>query len=113
MLNLAILVKESQDWQGLEGKDLQGQDKQQEVAGVRHGRVPHPPESWKKIYKKINKKEKRVALCSAIAATARRDLIEDRGHKVENISGFPIIVSDDIESIRKTKDLRDAYRFRS
>ena len=77
-----------------------------EVAGVRHGRVPHPPESWKKIYKKINKKEKRVALCSAIAATARRDLIENRGHKVENISGFPIIVSDDIESIRKTKDLR-------
>src|SRR5688572_20099501 len=28
------------------------------VAGVRHGRVAHPPESWKEIYKKINKKEK-------------------------------------------------------
>src|SRR5215212_11116622 len=23
------------------------------VAGVRHGRVAHPPESWKNIYKKI------------------------------------------------------------
>jgi hypothetical protein len=31
VLNLAILVKESQDWQGLEGKDLQGQDKQQKL----------------------------------------------------------------------------------
>src|SRR5919108_5353442 len=37
------------------------------VAGVRHGRVAHPPESWKGTYKKINKKEKRFGLCSAIA----------------------------------------------
>src|SRR2546426_2857801 len=46
------------------------------VAGVRHGRVPHPPESWKKIYKKINKKEKQLGLFSAIAATAKKDIIE-------------------------------------
>jgi large subunit ribosomal protein L4e len=76
------------------------------VAGVRHGRVSHPPESWKRIYKKINIKEKQLALCSAIAATARKDIIENRGHKVENILNFPIVVSDDIESIKKTKDLR-------
>src|SRR6188474_3557339 len=30
------------------------------VAGVRHGRVAHPPESWKAIYKKINQKEKQL-----------------------------------------------------
>src|SRR6187399_1707765 len=41
------------------------------VAGVRHGRVAHPPESWKNIYKKINIKEKQLGLCSAIAATDR------------------------------------------
>src|SRR5262245_30578897 len=28
------------------------------VGGIRHGRVAHPPMSWKKIEKKINKKEK-------------------------------------------------------
>jgi large subunit ribosomal protein L4e len=76
------------------------------VAGVRHGRAPHPPESWKKIYKKINKKEKRLALCLAIAATAEKDIIKRRGHKVDNISSFPIVVSNEIESITKTKDLR-------
>ena len=76
------------------------------VAGVRHGRAPHPPESWKNIYKKINRKEKRLALCSAIAATAKKDRIERRGHKVDNISNFPVVVSNDIESITKTKDLR-------
>jgi len=76
------------------------------VAGVRHGRVAHPPESWKKIYKKVNKKEKNLALRSAIAATARRDLIEKRGHKVGTISNFPIVVSNDIESVSMAKDLK-------
>src|SRR5215212_2518658 len=56
------------------------------VAGVRHGRVAHPPESWKMIYKKINHKEKQLGLCSAIAVTAKND----------------------IESIAKTKDLKNA-----
>src|SRR6476469_502876 len=46
------------------------------VAGVRHGRVAHPPDSEKKIYKNVNKKEKNLAMRSAIAATARKDLIE-------------------------------------
>src|SRR5919108_2323724 len=75
------------------------------VASVRHGRVAHPPHSWKKVYKKVNKKEKNLALCSAIAATARKDLIEARGHKVGSLSSFPVVVSNEIESISKTKDL--------
>ena len=80
------------------------------VASIRHGRVPHPPESWKNIYKKVNYKEKQLALCSAIGATTRKDLIERRGHKLSNISSFPIIISDDIESISKTKDLLNLLR---
>ena len=78
------------------------------VAGVRHGRVAHPPESWKNIYKKINKKEKQLGICSAIAATRRKDLIIKRGHKIGRLSDFPIVVSNDIESISKTKDLQKA-----
>jgi len=78
------------------------------VAGVRHGRVAHPPESWKNIYKKINHKEKQLGLCSAIAATARKDLVEQRGHKIGDKVKLPIIVSNDIESIAKTKDLKKA-----
>lgn len=78
------------------------------VAGVRHGRVAHPPESWKNIYKKINQKEKQLGLCSSIAATARRDLVEGRGHKIAKDVKLPIIVSNDIESIAKAKDLKNA-----
>ncbi len=76
-----------------------------EVASTRGGRQAHPPILEKVIYKKLNKKENKLALCSAIAATASKDLVELRGHKVEGIESFPIIVSDDIESISKTSEI--------
>ena len=41
-----------------------------EVASTRGGRQAHPPIVGKVIYKKLNKKENKLALCSAIAATA-------------------------------------------
>lgn len=78
------------------------------VAGVRHGRVAHPPESWKVIYKKINHKEKQLGLCSAIAATARKELVQRRGHKIGDKVKLPIVISNDIESISKTKNLKKA-----
>jgi len=77
------------------------------VAGVRHGRVPHPPESWKIIYKKINQKEKQLGLCSAIAVTSKKELVQRRGHKIGDDVNLPLIVSNGIESISKTKELKD------
>jgi len=76
-----------------------------EVASTRGGRQAHPPIVEKVIYKKLNKKENKLALCSAIAATASKDLVESRGHKVEGIESFPIIVSDDINSISKASEI--------
>ena len=76
-----------------------------EVASTRGGRQAHPPIVEKVIYKKLNKKERKLALCSAIAATASKELVESRGHKIEGIESFPIIVSDEIESVSKTSDM--------
>ena len=76
-----------------------------EVASTRGGRQAHPPISAKVIYKKINKKENKLALCSALAATTSKELVEKRGHKVEGIDAFPLVVSDDIEKITKTSEL--------
>ena len=76
-----------------------------EVASTRGGRQAHPPIVEKVIYKKLNKKENKLALCSAIAATASKDLVELRGHKIEGIESFPIIVSDDIEAISKASEI--------
>lgn len=76
-----------------------------EVASTRGGRQAHPPKVEKVIYKKINKKEKKLALCSAIAATTSKNLVELRGHKIDGIESLPIIVSNDIESISKTSEM--------
>ena len=76
-----------------------------EVAGTRGGRQAHRPYVNKVIYKKINKKENKLALCSAIAATASKELIQSRGHKIEGIQSFPIIVEDEIENIANTSKM--------
>jgi len=76
-----------------------------EVASTRGGRQAHPPIVERVIYKKLNKKENKLALCSAIAATASKERIELRGHKIDGIESFPIIVTDDIESVSKTNEM--------
>jgi len=75
------------------------------VASVRGGRQAHPPNVKKVIYKKLNKKENKLALCSAISATKLKEIIMARGHKIGNIENFPIIVSDEIETVEHTKDI--------
>jgi len=76
-----------------------------EVASIRGGRQAHPPNVNKVIYKKLNKKENKLALCSAIAATASKEQIQSRGHKVDDIESFPIVVSNDLESISKASEI--------
>ncbi|MGD1836650.1 MAG: 50S ribosomal protein L4 [Nitrososphaeraceae archaeon] len=76
------------------------------VASVRHGRLAHPPLSWKNIYKKINRKEKLLAICSAIAATTNSNLIRERGHVISDAVDLPIVLSNDIENISKSKELK-------
>jgi large subunit ribosomal protein L4e len=74
------------------------------VASVVGGRLPHPPRSEKSIYQKINKKEKRVALDTAIAFTGNAAAVAERGHRVGAMK-FPLVVSDEIEAISKTSEL--------
>lgn len=74
------------------------------VASVVGGRLPHPPRSEKAIYNKINKKERRLALETAIAFTGDEAAVAWRGHKVGNLE-FPLIVTDEIETIAKTGEL--------
>ena len=76
-----------------------------EVASTRGGRQAHPPKAEKVIFKKINKKENKLALCSAISATKSKELILQRGHKIDKINSFPLIISDEIESVTHTRNL--------
>ncbi|GIU72520.1 MAG: 50S ribosomal protein L4 [Candidatus Nitrosocaldaceae archaeon] len=78
------------------------------VSGVVKGRATHPPTSEKVIIKRLNKKEKALALASAIAATAIKDIVTNRGHIVD--TDLPLIVSDDIENISKAKELLSVFK---
>jgi large subunit ribosomal protein L4e len=72
------------------------------------GRQPHPPRSEKKIVKRIPKKEARLGLLSAIAATASKDIVTSRGHKIDDIPEIPLIVTDSIEELTKTSEVEAA-----
>jgi large subunit ribosomal protein L4e len=77
------------------------------VPQARKGREAHPPKVEKIWVQKINKKEKKKAIRSAIAATAKKELVLKRGHKAEEVKELPIIVEDKIQEISKTKDLEN------
>jgi large subunit ribosomal protein L4e len=72
------------------------------------GRRAHPPESRHFWDEKINAKERRLAIASALAATAQAELVKGRGHKVDDKVALPMVVTDDFVSAPKTQDLAEA-----
>ena len=73
------------------------------------GRQPHPPTAEKKIVKNIPKKEAKLALTSAIAATAQKDVVAKRGHAIEKIIQVPLIIEDTIENLTRAKDVEAVF----
>ena len=68
------------------------------------GREAFPPLVEKIWEQKINDKEKKHAVRSAIAATAIKELVAKRGHKIEKLQ-VPIVIDDSLQKISKTKEL--------
>jgi large subunit ribosomal protein L4e len=73
------------------------------------GRRTHPPEGQQNFHEKVNKKEKALAKKSAIAATGNSILVESRGHIIEEVQYLPLIVSDDLESLKKTQEVESVF----
>lgn len=71
------------------------------------GRQPHPPKAEKIIVKNIPKKEAKLALTSAIAATAQKETVASRGHKIEDVLGLPLVVDDALEGLTKAKEVEE------
>nr|WP_069807009.1 50S ribosomal protein L4 [Vulcanisaeta thermophila] len=72
------------------------------------GRRAHPPKVEKVLHERINKRERRKAIRSAIAATAIKDLVLARGHVIDKVPQIPLIVNNDFERIGTMNDLRRA-----
>lgn len=74
------------------------------------GRIAHPPRPTKKYHEKINKKERRFAIRSALAATTNQEIVEKRGHRIENIPQIPVVVDDELSKVKKTKETREIFK---
>ena len=73
--------------------------------GIVGGRLAHPPRSEKRIFKKLNKKEKKIALLNAISATQKREFVERRGHQIQNIDLIPLVIDDKLQTLKKTSQV--------
>src|SRR6056297_1551727 len=69
------------------------------------GRKAHPPKAEKDQSESINKKEKKLAVRSAIAATTDAELVAERGHEFDDDAEIPVVVSDEFEDLHKTQEV--------
>ncbi len=80
------------------------------VPGAVGGRRAHPPKPEKVIREKINKKERREAIKSAIAATASKELVTGRGHLLDPKKSLPLVVEDKIQEVKETSEVREIFK---
>lgn len=53
-----------------------------------------PAKIWRHWHKKISVNQRRYAVSSALAASATPTLVIARGHRIDNVPGFPLVSSD-------------------
>jgi large subunit ribosomal protein L4e len=74
------------------------------------GRLTHPPNPQKRLRKRSNKRESSLALASAIAATANKEIVQRRGHRIDAVPSLPLVIGDDIEGVKETKDAKELLK---
>ncbi len=75
-----------------------------QAPGTVGGRRAHPPRPDRVWEKKLNKKERKLARLSALAATADPSLVALRGHRFQDHVSVPVVVDGKVEEIERTSD---------
>ncbi|KAF4748880.1 60S ribosomal protein L4, partial [Perkinsus olseni] len=70
----------------------------------RGGGMFAPLKTWRRWHRKSNLTEKRHAMASAIAASALPPLVMARGHRIGEVPELPLVLSQGVESVQKTKE---------
>ncbi|KDD73527.1 ribosomal protein L4/L1 [Helicosporidium sp. ATCC 50920] len=70
---------------------------------VRGGHMYSPTKTWRRWHRKVAVNQRRFAVVSALAASALPALVMARGHRVAKLPEIPLVVSDAVESVSKTK----------
>lgn len=70
----------------------------------RGGRMFAPTRPWRRWHRKVNVNQKRYAMVSAIAASGVPALVMSKGHIVNKIPEIPLVVSNKVQELTKTKE---------
>ncbi len=82
---------------------LKNSSRAAKVPQAKGGRQAHPPIVEKVLVRRINKKERDLAMRSAIAATVSEELVNNRGHVHDG--EIPVVFEDGFEEITRTGDV--------
>merc|ERR1712063_163298 len=61
----------------------------------RGGRMFAPTKVWRRWHRRVNLQQKRMAVCSALAASALPALVMARGHAINQVPEVPLVVAND------------------
>ncbi|MBU4246607.1 MAG: 50S ribosomal protein L4, partial [Nanoarchaeota archaeon] len=78
------------------------------IPSARKGRAAHSPNPNKIWAQKINDKERKLAIRSAIAATANSEFVSKRNHIFEE--KLPIVMENGFAKLKKAKDVEAALK---
>jgi len=70
----------------------------------RGGRMFAPTKTFRRWHRKVNIKQRRYAIVSAIAASGIPSLVLAKGHRIEETPECPLVISDKIEECKRTKE---------
>lgn len=59
---------------------------------------------YRRWHRRVNIAQKRFAIVSAISASGVPALVQARGHIIDRLPEIPLVISDKIESFKKTKE---------
>merc|ERR1719468_1455673 len=65
-----------------------------------------PTKTWRRWHRKVNVKQRQYAICSAIAASGIPGLVMAKGHKIEETTECPLVLSDKVEEYKKKQGCR-------
>lgn len=72
----------------------------------RGGRMFGPTKIWRRWHRKINVNQRRYAVASALAASALPALVMARGHKIDEVPEFPLVLDNSVNTLSRTKDAK-------
>lgn len=77
---------------------------------ARGGGMFNPTRIWRRWHRRVNVTKKRHAVAVALAASSLPPLVMARGHKIGKVAELPLVVSDGLESVTKTKQAVESLK---